>query len=230
MTAPYQLLPPLAPDEMAELRASIEMHGVLVPVLVDENGVTIDGHHRLKLAAELGVECPTEIRTGLSDEQKRTLARTLNTARRHLTRDQKRALIQGQLLDTPGRSDNAIAKDLGVSDKTVTTVRADLQRRSEIPNVETRTDTKGRKQPATKSPASKPATRKPALPRPPVERVVPPPELRDPLKEFDAVVERELDRLEGVQMGRIAALALRRCCAKLRTAFAELLRAVKGVS
>lgn len=37
MTAPYQLLPPLNETELAELAASINEHGVMVPVLVDED-------------------------------------------------------------------------------------------------------------------------------------------------------------------------------------------------
>jgi hypothetical protein len=42
------------------------------------------------------------------------------------------------------------------TDKTVAKVRADLEARSEIPNVEARTDAKGRKQPASKSKSAKP--------------------------------------------------------------------------
>ncbi|NLP64359.1 ParB N-terminal domain-containing protein [Paraburkholderia sacchari] len=154
MTAPkFQLMPPLTPVEDTELRASIEAHGVLIAILVDEHGDVIDGHHRQKLAAELGVECPREVRDGLSDEQKRTMARTLNTARRMLTREQRRALIADQLKDTPDCSDNAIAKDLGVSDMTVGKVRADLESTSQIMKLAARqgADGKTRKQPAKKT-------------------------------------------------------------------------------
>ena len=47
-------------------------------------------------------------------------------------------------------SNNAIAKDLGVDDKTVGSVRNDLIQRSEIPNGPSRTDSQGRRQPASK--------------------------------------------------------------------------------
>ncbi|NUY01554.1 ParB N-terminal domain-containing protein [Paraburkholderia youngii] len=138
---------------MAELRASIELHGIQVPVLVDENGAIIDGHHRRHIADELGIVCPTETREGLGDEEKRTLARTLNTARRHLTREQRRELIAGQLRDTPQQSDRQIAAALGVDHKTVSTQRAGLASTGEIPQLETRegADGKTRKLPVEKS-------------------------------------------------------------------------------
>ena len=50
------------------------------------------------------------------------------------------------------RSDLSAAKIANVSDKTVATVRRGLERRSEIPNIATRTDTAGRQQPAAKPP------------------------------------------------------------------------------
>ena len=41
----YQFMPPLSPEEYAELEASIREHGVIVPVLVDpETDAVIDGH------------------------------------------------------------------------------------------------------------------------------------------------------------------------------------------
>lgn len=152
MNAPFQVMPPLTPIEEAELRASIEAHGIQVPVLVDENGDIIDGHNRVKLAAELGVECPRQVREGLTEEKKRTLARSLNTARRMLTREQIRGLIADQLKDTPEQSDRQIAKDFKVSDKTVGSVRRDLESSAEISAVQKRVgaDGKTRKQPATK--------------------------------------------------------------------------------
>ncbi|GJH22242.1 hypothetical protein CBA19CS22_36890 [Caballeronia novacaledonica] len=157
-TPDFQVMPPLTAIEEAELRASIDMHGVQVPVLLDENGAVIDGHHRSKLASELGIPCPAEVREGLSDEQKRTLARTLNIARRHLTQAQRRELIASQLRETPQQSNNAIAKALGVSDMTVNAVRIDLESTSQIRKLEKRTGADGK---ARKQPAAKPKTEHP---------------------------------------------------------------------
>jgi hypothetical protein len=74
-----------------------------------------------------------------------------NIHRRHLTAEQKREIVAELLKANPQRSNNATAKLAKVDDKTVGAVRADLERRSEIPNVKTRTDSKGRQQPAKKA-------------------------------------------------------------------------------
>ena len=55
MTAPYQLLPDLTEAELRSLAESITEHGVLVPVVIDEEGAVIDGHHRQKIADSLGI-------------------------------------------------------------------------------------------------------------------------------------------------------------------------------
>lgn len=66
------------------------------------------------------------------------------------------AMVESDARSRSG-SNRQIAEGLGVDHKTVGSVRADLAGRSEIPNVATITDTKGRKQPATKP--SKPKTK-----------------------------------------------------------------------
>src|SRR5437667_6504032 len=60
----YQQLRPLTPREREGLKESIREHGVLVPVLKDEHGNVIDGHHRQELCDELRIECPFEVRAG----------------------------------------------------------------------------------------------------------------------------------------------------------------------
>ena len=83
--------------------------------------------------------------------------------RRHLTSEQKRQAIAAFIKADPTASDRTVAKELGVDNKTAAKVRADLEAREEIPHVPTRTDSAGRKQPATKrKPTPKPeATAKP---------------------------------------------------------------------
>src|SRR5262249_30251866 len=71
-----------------------------------------------------------------------------NLHRRHLTSEQKRELIAKVLKAKPEASNAAVAKQVKADDKTVAKVRSELEGRSEIPNVNTRTDSKGRKQPA----------------------------------------------------------------------------------
>lgn len=148
---PYaDLLPPLGDNELDALRADIaERQAVIVPIVIDEARNVIDGANRLRIAAQLGIrKVPVEIRVGLSDADKQQLAEDLNLHRRHLSREQLRLFIERRLQRTPEQSNNKISAELGVDDKTVGAVRRDLERRSEIPNVATVTDTLGRVQPA----------------------------------------------------------------------------------
>lgn len=81
----YQLLPRLSDDEIARLTESIKDRGVEVPVVLDECGEIIDGHHRVMIADSLGIGYPTVVRTGLAPHEKRILAVELNVARRSYT-------------------------------------------------------------------------------------------------------------------------------------------------
>jgi N6-adenosine-specific RNA methylase IME4/ParB-like chromosome segregation protein Spo0J len=92
----FQVLPRLRSDDFERLKASIADRGVEVPVVVDEHGDIIDGHHRALIADSLGIRYTTETRKGLSDVDKRLLAVDLNLARRHLTEAQK-VLIARQI-------------------------------------------------------------------------------------------------------------------------------------
>lgn len=91
-THQYQLLPDLAADDYERLRADIRERGVLVPIEVDEHGNVLDGHHRKRIADELGIDCPSVTRIGMAEHEKRLHAVALNLARRHLTDAQKVAL------------------------------------------------------------------------------------------------------------------------------------------
>ena len=73
-----------------------------------------------------------------------------NIRRRHLTTKQKRDLLAKLIKANPDQSDRQIADVANVDNKTVATVREGMEEREEIPHVETRTDSAGRKQPATK--------------------------------------------------------------------------------
>ena len=157
----YQLLPALSEEDFAALKADIAARGVLVPIEYDDDGNVLDGHHRLKACAELGIAgWPRLVRHGLSHEQKRQHARQLNLARRHLDRAQKRALIAAQLRDTPQKSNRQIAEGLQVDHKTVQAVRALSENRGEIPHVAKTVDKSGRSQAARRPPKREPGNRR----------------------------------------------------------------------
>lgn len=152
MTAPvlFQFMPPLLPSEYLALTESIKTHGVQVPVIVDEAGAIIDGHHRDQIAAELGIECPREVRAGLDDSTKRTLAISLNKDRRHLTRSQIQALVVESLKADPHMSDREHARRTGVNHETVGAARQRLVSAGVVAESATRIGRDGVTQPATK--------------------------------------------------------------------------------
>ena len=143
-------LPPLTPEEEAGLRASISRHGVLVAALMTEDGRVIDGNNRKRLAAELGVVCPEQVQVGLSEEDARALARSLNLARRQLNRQQRRQLVADQLRETPSWSNRRLAKALGVDHHTVAAVRSEIRATGEIPQFERTTGLDLKNRPASR--------------------------------------------------------------------------------
>jgi len=145
----YQYMPPLSPEEYSELEDSIRKFGVMVPILRDPNGVVIDGHHRLRIAQSLGVDCPAEILVGRSETDLRTFAFELNLNRRHLTREQRRQLVAESIKADPHLSSREHGRRAGVDHKTAETVRQALMSGGEIPHLGARTGTDGKSYPAT---------------------------------------------------------------------------------
>lgn len=153
----YQVMPPLSPEEYQELHDDIAANGVLVPILEDENGVIIDGHHRSKIANELGIPCPVESISGKSEAEKRGLAFAMNLKRRHLNREQRLALIAESLNADPQLPDYQHAQRTGASPHTVKSVRVshpDLQNANDGKRINSR----GQERPASyERPASQPS-------------------------------------------------------------------------
>lgn len=114
---PYQLMPGLTDEERASLRLDIEKHGIRVPIDVDEHDSILDGHHRAWIAAELGIDCPRRIVSGLSEEEKRAHAVSVNVFRRNLTREQRREQVAR--LRSMGMSQRAIAEATNLPRSTV---------------------------------------------------------------------------------------------------------------
>jgi hypothetical protein len=110
----YQLFPALDAATEAALRSSIQQFGVVYPVVKDEEGNIIDGHHRARIADELGVDYPVIVRPNGAAEN---LAIDLNTARRGGDVEKRRKMAAEMRSD--GHSTTTIARVLGVSDETV---------------------------------------------------------------------------------------------------------------
>ena len=161
----YQVMPPLSPDEYQELHDDIAHRGVVEPIHVDESGVVIDGHHRKRIADELGIECPKIVHDDLSDAGKRSLAFTLNLKRRHLNREQRRALIAESLKSDPQLSNREHARRTGASDNTVGSVRREMEESAQIAHFEKRQDPRTGNLSQSASQPSRPEPEEPELPQ-----------------------------------------------------------------
>jgi len=149
------VIPKISEEAYQALKASIREHGMLEAVVLDGDGAIADGHSRhkayLQLQAEgVNVELKTRMENFADEAAARSFIRAVNIARRQLSTKDKRDLIDAELRENPSDSDNAIAKRLGVSDKTVAARRQKLQSGSEFPNPSKRTGRDGKPQSATK--------------------------------------------------------------------------------
>lgn len=124
MSNAIQPMPELEPDQWDALVADIVANGVLVPVVKDQHGRILDGNNRAAIAEQLGIDYPVRIVEVADDADAWDKAVSLNCARRHLNREQKRDLIAAELMRRPQQSDRAIANRVGASPTTVGTVRA----------------------------------------------------------------------------------------------------------
>jgi transcriptional regulator with XRE-family HTH domain len=132
------ILPPLSSAEFEALKEDIKANGVLVPIVVDENDVILDGHHRYKIDNN----APRRVIKGLSDEEKQAYTIRANMARRNLSPSQKQDLLKKQKQiakqlreqDAKRWTQKAVAGVLGVAHNTVSTWFTDQAIKSNATN------------------------------------------------------------------------------------------------
>jgi hypothetical protein len=167
-----ELFPLMASDELEALGADIKKNGLANPIAIvtrkdakDWHYQLLDGRNRLDAMELVGVPFNLMLTYGkcclivgeivippiVIDSDPYVYVLSANIHRRHLTVELKRELIAKLLKFTPEKSDRQIAETTKTDHKTVASVRAEQEARGEIPHVETRTDSKGRQQPARKT-------------------------------------------------------------------------------
>ena len=160
-----EMFPLMEGAELKALAADIGAHGLVEPIILYEDKI-LDGRNRYLACREAGVE-PT-YRPLLSCDDPLAFVVSANLHRRHLTSEQKRALIDKLLKADPTKSDRQIANTVKADNKTVATRRELAEAREEIPHVEKRKDSRGRQQPRRK--ATAPAT--PSVPQSALDKIV----------------------------------------------------------
>lgn len=127
----YQGMAALDAWTYEDLKRDIQENGVEVPIVVDQDFVIVDGHHRWQIACELGIQdtVPVEVHTYGSPSKTQAAAVRLNVNRRQLDKTQRNAyvvklrelgLTQAEVADRVGLSRNRISeiedKDVSESD------------------------------------------------------------------------------------------------------------------
>ncbi len=143
-----EMFPLLKDAEFDDLVEDIRKHGLRDPISLFEQKI-IDGRNRERACIKAGVEPRYHSIEFDNHDAAAAYVISKNIRRRHLTPEQKRALIKKLLRADPTKSDRQIARAVKVDNKTVGAVRKRAEAREEIPHVSKRTDSKGRSQVAT---------------------------------------------------------------------------------
>ena len=127
----------LAGEEFEDLKASIRDHGIIEPVVINQHGVIICGHQRVRACVELGInDVPVIVREVANDEEHETLLIEENLRRRQLLPSESFKAVK-RLYELRGISHGdttrditvkSLADELGKSEATVKRMRtlADL--------------------------------------------------------------------------------------------------------
>ncbi|CAN5455778.1 hypothetical protein BH18THE2_BH18THE2_21010 [soil metagenome] len=113
----YQdLLPALDERAYQSLKQSIKAHGQHLPIIVNSQGVILDGHHRFKACRELGIEPKILVRDFEDKSQEFLFVIDSNLERRHMTDFQKAtlALKKKPILEEIARKNTAANLSTGV--------------------------------------------------------------------------------------------------------------------
>ena len=160
--------PLLEGEEFDELVDDIKRNGLREKIDLHQ-GKIADGRNRYRALLQLGIDPGAEpkkyFRKAIythtiggevaaheqnNDDRVRAYVVSKNIVRRHLKPEDKRNAIAELLKADPTKSDRQIAKTVKASPTTVGTVRAELEATGDVSKLDTRTDSAGRLQPASK--------------------------------------------------------------------------------
>lgn len=148
MPTTYDILRPLTPQEYADLKTSLKSSGQMYPIIHDQNGVIIDGHHRTRALLELGLTPKIEVVTYPDEETRWKAVFDADTRRQSTSADRKAAAAR--LYSEHNMTMDAIAKALGVNQRQISRDLEGLDTMSKPPRPKG-----GRPKAPPKPPASK---------------------------------------------------------------------------
>jgi hypothetical protein len=148
----------MQPDELRALGEDIKKNGLREGVALLD-GALLDGRNRLEAMELAGIkliagngqlEWANIPSCNVKGTDPVAYVISKNIQRRHLATEQKRELIEKLLKATPEKSDRQIADEIKSNRTTVGQIRKKLETSGDVSIVDTRRDTKGRRQKAHK--------------------------------------------------------------------------------
>jgi len=92
------ILPKLSSEEYEALKESIRKEGMHYPIIVNREGIILDGHHRFRICQELGLEPKVEVKDFGNSLSEKVFVIKSNLLRRHL-KDFQRAELTIKLVE-----------------------------------------------------------------------------------------------------------------------------------
>src|SRR6516225_4895583 len=129
-----KLFPPISEDDFNKLAADIKLHGLRQHIVL-YRGQILDGNNRYR-ACELAGRKPTFADFTGIDADARNYVISANIHRRHLSREDRKAIVEMLLKADPTKSNRQIGEQAKVDDKTVGAVREELEATAEIPQLD----------------------------------------------------------------------------------------------
>jgi hypothetical protein len=151
------IFPLMEGEEFDALVADIKANGLREKIVLYE-GMILDGRNRYRAALQAGLikldhdrrHCPIAYYADKHFDDPAAYVISANIHCRHLTAEQKRELIAKLIKAQPEKSDRQIAGAAKASPTTVGTVRAKMEAAGDVSKLDTRTDSRGREQPANR--------------------------------------------------------------------------------
>ncbi len=88
-----QLVPALSDEEFKTLRESIKENGLWMPIIINEENIILDGHHRFRICQELGIETKYAVQKFATKADEMIFVGECNLKRRQLTSLQRIRLV-----------------------------------------------------------------------------------------------------------------------------------------
>jgi len=88
-----KLVPPLPKEEYNQLKSSIRTNGLYLPIIINQKGVLLDGHHRHRICNELNIQPKYKVKKFDSKTDEIIFVGECNLQRRQLTPLQRISLV-----------------------------------------------------------------------------------------------------------------------------------------